>query len=77
MMQVIRASFAHIKFHQTYFGSLRTYINSMTDKNEVSAVEYGIEIPEQYQSQPLKDLLAQLAQLQVNENQVTENEQTE
>lgn len=60
MMQVIRASFAHIKFHQTYFGSLRTYINSMTDKNEVSAVEYGIEIPEQYQSQPLKDLYSQI-----------------
>ena len=49
----------------------------MTDKNEVSAVEYGIEIPEQYQSQPLKDLLEQLAQLQVNENQGIENQTIE
>ena len=77
MMQVIRASFAHIKFHQTYFGSLRTYINSMTDKNEVSAVEYGIEIPEQYQSQPLKDLLATLEQLEQGGTNVSSNENNE
>jgi len=77
MMAIIQASIFHKDYQTTYFNSLKHYINSMTDKNEVSAVEYGIEIPEQYQSQPLKDLLEQLAQLQVNENQVTENEQTE
>lgn len=77
MMAIIQASIFHKDYQTTYFNSLKHYINSMTDKNEVSAVEYGIEIPEQYQSQPLKDLLAQLAQLQVNENQVTENEQIE
>ena len=77
MTAIIQASIFHKDYQTTYFNSLKHYINSMTDKNEVSAVEYGIEIPEQYQSQPLKDLLVQLAQLHVNENQVTENEQTE
>ena len=77
MMGIIQASIFHKDYQTTYFNSLKHYINSMTDKNEVSAVEYGIEIPEQYQSQPLKDLLVQLAQLHVNENQVLENQTIE
>ena len=77
MIAIIQASIFHKDYQTTYFNSLKHYINSMTDKNEVSAVEYGIEIPEQYQSQPLKDLLAQLAQLHVNENQVIENQTIE
>lgn len=77
MMAIIQASIFHKDYQTTYFNSLKHYINSMTDKNEVSAVEYGIEIPEQYQSQPLKDLLVQLAQLHVNENQVLENQTIE
>ena len=77
MMAIIQASIFHKDYQTTYFNSLKHYINSMTDKNEVSAVEYGIEIPEQYQSQPLKDLLEQLAQLHVNENQVIENQTIE
>ena len=77
MTAIIQASIFHKDYQTTYFNSLKYYINSMTDKNEVSAVEYGIEIPEQYQSQPLKDLLAQLAQLHVNENQVIENQTIE
>ena len=77
MMAIIQASIFHKDYQTTYFNSLKHCINSMTDKNEVSAVEYGIEIPEQYQSQPLKDLLEQLAQLQVNENQGIENQTIE
>ena len=77
MMAIIQASIFHKDYQTTYFNSLKHYINSMTDKNEVSAAEYGIEIPEQYQSQPLKDLLEQLAQLHVNENQVIENQTIE
>ena len=77
MTAIIQANIFHKDYQTTYFNSLKHYINSMTDKNEVSAVEYGIEIPEQYQSQPLKDLLEQLAQLQVNENQGIENQTIE
>ena len=77
MTTIIQTNIFHKEYQTTYFNSLKHYINSMTDKNEVSAVEYGIEIPEQYQSQPLKDLLEQLAQLQVNENQGIENQTIE
>lgn len=77
MTAIIQANIFHKDYQTTYFNSLKHYINSMTDKNEISAVEYGIEIPEQYQSQPLKDWLAQLAQLHINENQVIENQTIE
>ena len=77
MTTIIQTNIFHKEYQTTYFNSLKHYINSMTDKNEISAVEYGIEIPEQYQSQPLKDWLAQLAQLHINENQVIENQTIE
>ena len=74
MMAIIQASILHKDYQTTYFNSLKHYINSMTDKNEVSVVEYGIEIPEQYQSQPLKDLLATLEQLEQGGANVSSNE---
>lgn len=49
-----------IEFHVTYFNSLRDYINSMTDIDEVCAVQYGIEIPVEYQSEVLIALYAQM-----------------
>ena len=74
MTTIIQANIFHKEYQTTYFNSLKHYINSMTDKNEVSAVEYGIEIPEQYQSQPLKDLLATLEQLEQGGANVSSNE---
>ena len=74
MMAIIQASIFHKDYQTTYFNSLKHCINGMTDKNEVSAVEYGIEIPEQYQSQPLKDLLATLEQLEQGGANVSSNE---
>ena len=48
-----------IEFQTTYFNSLRDYIESMTDINDVCAVEYGADIPEAYQSEVLKMLYSQ------------------
>lgn len=48
-----------IEFQVTYFNSLRDYIQSMTDLNSVCNVEYGMVIPEEYQSEVLKALYAQ------------------
>lgn len=48
-----------IEFQTTYFNSLRDYIESMTDINDVCAVEYGVDIPEAYQSEVLKMLYSQ------------------
>lgn len=64
MMKIIQSSIFHKDYQTTYFNSLKHYINSLETMEEVSAIEYGIEIPVEYRSQPLKDLLAQIAQAQ-------------
>lgn len=47
-------------FHVTYYNSLRAYIESIEDIHEVSAVTYGMDIPKEFQSDILKDLLLQM-----------------
>lgn len=42
----------------TYFHDLRIYINSMTDKESVESVTYGMYIPTEYQSEVLADIYA-------------------
>ena len=46
-----------VTFEVTWFRDLRIYINSLQTKEEVEAIEYNIIIPEEYQSEVLKDLL--------------------
>ena len=52
-----------VTFEVTWFRDLRIYINSLQTKEEVEAIEYNIIIPEEYQSEVLKDLLAQMKKL--------------
>ena len=47
-----------VVYHVTYFRDLRIYIRSLDEKEVVEAVFYGTYIPEEYQSQVLKDMLA-------------------
>lgn len=49
-----------IEFQVTYFNSLRDYIQSMTDINSICNINYGIIIPEMYQSEVLKALYTQI-----------------
>lgn len=46
-----------ITYNTTYFNSLRDYINSLDDDYKLSKITWGTEIPEEYQSEVLKDLL--------------------
>lgn len=46
-------------YHVTYFNSLKAYVGSLTTIEEISAIEYGCAIPEEYQSDILKNLLIQ------------------
>ena len=46
-------------YHTTYFNSLKMYILSLDNIEDVGAVFYGMEIPVEYQSDVLKYLLAQ------------------
>lgn len=52
-----------VTFEVTWFRDLRIYINSLQTKEEVETIEYNIIIPEEYQSEVLKDLLAQMNNL--------------
>lgn len=48
----------YVAYHVTYFRDLRIYINSLETKEEVEDIFYGVTIPEEYQSEPLKDMVA-------------------
>lgn len=56
MTLIVTAAMGFVTYHVTYFRDLRIYINSMLDKESVEAVEYGVYIPQEYQSEVLKDL---------------------
>lgn len=43
-----------ITYQTTYFNSLRNYINSFENAEEIKAVTYGMKIPAEYQSDVLK-----------------------
>lgn len=49
-----------ITYQLTYFNSLKKYITSMTNINDVQQVQYGIEIPQEYQTEVLQILLSQI-----------------
>lgn len=59
MSLITQAALSYVAYHVTYFRDLRIYINSLESVEEVETVYYGIAIPEEYQSEPLKDMLAQ------------------
>ena len=48
-------------YHESYFNSLRSYIRSMESTSDILEVEYGIPIPEQYQTVVLQQMYAQMA----------------
>lgn len=51
----------HKTFHVTYHNSLKSYINALTDIDSISAVQYGMEIPAEYQSDILKGIYQLMA----------------
>ena len=55
---IITQAMAWVTWHVTYFRDLRIYIRSLSTKEEVSAVTYGVALPEEYQSDPLKVMIA-------------------
>ena len=59
MLKIITAALSYISYHVTYFRDLRIYIRSLQDKEAVQAIEYGVDIPAEYQSEVLKAMAAQ------------------
>jgi len=45
-------------YHTTYYNALKNYVNSLDDVHQITEIQYGIELPEEYQSDVLKALNA-------------------
>lgn len=61
MALITQKALEYVTYHVTYFRDLRIYIRSLETKDEVNAIYYGIDIPEQYQSEVLADMYASMS----------------
>lgn len=59
MAKITSSALSYVTWHITYFRDLRIFIRSLESKEEVEQITYGMDIPEAYQSEPLKAMLAQ------------------
>ena len=56
---ILNAATSWKTYQVTYNNSLKTYINSLDEITEISAITYGMDIPVDYQSDVLRVLLMQ------------------
>ena len=56
---VLTGATKHITYHESYFNSLKAYINSLDEIETVGGIEYGVDIPDDYQTEVLQTLLSQ------------------
>lgn len=61
IITITNKAITHKTYHTTYYNSLKNYINHIEVIEDVNAITYGVAIPEEYQSEVLKDLLNQLS----------------
>lgn len=54
--KIAEAATAWKLYHESYFNSLREYIKSLNTNEELGDVEYGMEIPEEYQTDVFRQL---------------------
>ena len=57
---IITNATAFKTYHVSYFNALRAYIESLNTMEDIGNITYGVPIPEEYQSEVLKVLYAQL-----------------
>lgn len=54
---IVQAAMDFKTFHITYHNALKNYIDSLVLMDDIEKVSYGMEIPEEYQSEVLKIIL--------------------
>lgn len=54
--QIVEAANALKIQHTTYYNALKTYINALETIEDISAITYGVQIPDEYKSDVLKVL---------------------
>lgn len=57
---ITQTALSLVVYHETYINDICRYINSIEDTEVLAAVTYGMAIPEEHQSEPLKNMLAQM-----------------
>lgn len=60
MQAIITAAMQHVSYHTTYCNSLNMWIADAESVDELNTIYYGADIPEEYQSDVLKDYLARM-----------------
>ena len=58
--KVIKYATEFKTYHTTYYNSLKSYIQSIQDRESIRTITYGIDIPVEYQSDILKVILANI-----------------
>ena len=57
MTAIITAAMQFVSYHTTYCNSMYTWINAVTDKEDLKEITYGVTIPIEYQSEVLQTYL--------------------
>lgn len=60
MQKIINGAMEFKSYHTTYGNSLNMWIKGCKKASEIAAIKYGSSIPEEYQSEVLKDYLAKM-----------------
>lgn len=74
MQTIIDAAMFHVSYHTTYCNALNMWIAGCETAEEVQAIFYDADVPEEYQSDVLKAYLLQIAQLAESENDAQTSE---
>ena len=61
MTTIITKAMWHVSYHTTYCNALNMWIAGCESAEEVQQIFYGVDVPEQYQSEVLKAYLVQIA----------------
>lgn len=59
-LEIANAATNHKLYHESYFNSMRDWINALEDTDAIEYIYYGIEIPVEYQTDVLKGLIQSL-----------------
>lgn len=68
MQTIIAAAMQHVSYHTTYCNAVNMWIAGCESTEEVQAIYYGADVPEEYQSDVLKAYIASMKESAGNEN---------
>lgn len=67
MQAIIAAALWHVSYHTTYCNALNMWIATCETAEDVQAIYYGADVPEEYQSEVLKAYLKEIADMAATE----------